>query len=401
MARFDAAALREKARQNLARSAAPALAAKRETEQLLSGARTGNATLPLDEIHPDPDQPRKVFDRARLDELKLAILVLGGLENPVQIYWKDGAGFTIKHGERRYRALTELVREGHEAFRQVPVLVGAPPERTDDGDRRLRIAQVVENNSREPLLPMETAEQFWMIGRAGRDEPMAAKRLAELTGTEERVVQRHVFVVGGLTDAERDDLRRNWPEAPLRPLYALVQWLQENGAAPGSEARQAALQRFASERPAERMVRVALRDLAAKRKPGRPREAPLHVRPDEDGRLPGQAHPSPGAAPRRRLHPEGPRRPPEGGGGAGSDGAEPGRGLTSSRRRRRRRRILGDGCGEHWTPKGEADRLGPPPSLSSCPECPGRDSNPHGSRPGFLRPLCLPFHHPGDLSTGR
>ncbi|MBV9772671.1 MAG: ParB N-terminal domain-containing protein, partial [Gemmatimonadetes bacterium] len=83
MAKFNAAALREKAKSNLAQSAAPAVAAKQETEQLLSGARTGNATLPIEQIHPDPDQPRRTFDRERLDELKRAIVALGGLENPV------------------------------------------------------------------------------------------------------------------------------------------------------------------------------------------------------------------------------------------------------------------------------------------------------------------------------
>ncbi|HEV2148783.1 MAG TPA: ParB N-terminal domain-containing protein [Longimicrobiaceae bacterium] len=270
MPRFNAAALREKSKQNLAQSAATAVAAKEETEQLLSGARTGNATLPIEQIHPDPDQPRKSFDREGMDELKRAILALGGLENPVQIYYRDGLGFTIKHGERRFRALKELLDEGHDRFRQVPVLMSPPPDRSPEGEQRLRIAQVVENNARRGLLPLETAEQFHLIATSGREEPIPATHLAELTGTEERVVQRFLFVVGGLTGEERAGLREAWPEAPLRPLYALVQWLQEHGRRLDAEQRAAAIERFARERPTERMVRVALRDLAPKKKPGRP-----------------------------------------------------------------------------------------------------------------------------------
>lgn len=270
MAKFNAAALREKAKQNLAQSAATAVAAKQETEQLLSGARTGNATLPIEQIQPDPDQPRKAFDRDGMDELKRAILALGGLENPVQIYYRESVGFTIKHGERRFRALKELLEEGHEQFRQIPVLMSPPPDRSPEGEQRLRIAQVVENNVRRSLLPLETAEQFHLIATAGRSESIPATRLAELTGTEERVVQRYLYVVGGLSERERTDVRDAWPEAPLRPLYALVQWLQEHGSRLDAEQRAAAIERFTRERPTERMLRVALRDLAPKKKPGRP-----------------------------------------------------------------------------------------------------------------------------------
>lgn len=269
MAKFSAAALREKARSNLAQSAATAVAAKQETEQLLSGARTGNATLPIEQIHPDPDQPRKAFDRERLDELKRAVLALGGLENPIQIYYRESVGFTIRHGERRFRALSELLAEGHEQFRQVPVLMTPPPDRSPEGEQRLRIAQVVENNARVGLLPLETAEQFFLIAQAGRSEPMPAKHLAELTGVEERVVQRYLYVVGGLAEEERVMFRAEYPDAALRPLYALVQWLQEHAARLGAEERLAAIRRFIRDRPTERMVRVVLRDLAPKRKPGR------------------------------------------------------------------------------------------------------------------------------------
>ena len=270
MARFNATALREKAKQNLTRSAATAVAAKEETEQLLSGVRTGNASLPIEQIHPDPDQPRKSFDREALDELKRAILALGGLENPIHIYYRESVGFTIKHGERRFRALSELLEEGHEQFRQVPVLMSSPPDRSPEGEQRLRIAQVVENNARESLLPLETAEQFFLIANAGRAEPIPAKHLAELTGTEERVVQRYLYVVGGLPDGERGAVREAWPDAPLRPLYALVQWLQEHGARLEPGQRAAALQRFTKERPTERMVRVVLRDLEPRKRAGRP-----------------------------------------------------------------------------------------------------------------------------------
>ncbi len=283
MARFSAAALRERAKENLNRSAVTAVAAKEETEQLLSGARAGSATLPIEQIHADPEQPRKLFDPEKLEELKRSILALGGLENPVQIYHRPGVGFVIRHGERRYRALQELLTEGHDRFRQVPVLMVPPPEATPEGEQGLRIAQVVENNARESLLPLETAEQYHLIAQAGRSEPMRATELAALTGTEERVVQRYLFVVGGLDPEDRALLREAYPDAPLRPLYTLVQWLHEHGRTLDAAQRREAVRRFAEARPTERMVPVVLRELTPRKKVGRPARTRFSVGKTKSG----------------------------------------------------------------------------------------------------------------------
>ncbi len=273
MARKTTADLRAAAMRNTSTAAAGVQASHQHTEQIRAAARDRYAFLSIDTIHPDPDQPRRVFDRGKLDELKRAILALGGLENPLQIYHREGSGWTLKHGERRHRALSELVREGHDQFRTAPVLIDQPPEPGAEGRRRFRIAQVVENNARENLLPLETAEQYYLIASTDLDEPMPATRLAALTGTDERMAQRYLFVVGRLTADERQLLHARYPDAPMKPPYALVQWLQSYDGALDAASRLTVVERFAEARPTHSMLRVALRDLAPKKTPGpRPRK---------------------------------------------------------------------------------------------------------------------------------
>jgi hypothetical protein len=273
MARKSTADLRAAAMKNTSTAAAGVQASHHHTEQLRAAARDRYAFLPLDTIHPDPEQPRRIFQRDKLDELKRAIVALGGLENPLQIYHREGSGWTLKHGERRHRALTELVREGHDEFRTAPVLIEQAPAPGAEGRRRFRIAQVVENNVRENLLPLETAEQYFLIATTDLDGPMAATQLAALTGTDERMAQRYLYVVGGLTPDEREVLHSRYPDAPLKPLYALVQWLQSYDGALDRDSRLAAVEHFAEVRPTEAMLRVALRHLAPRKTPGpRPRK---------------------------------------------------------------------------------------------------------------------------------
>ena len=273
MARKSTADLRTAAMRNTSTAAAGVQASHLQTEQIRAAARDRYAFLPIETINPDPDQPRRVFDRDKLNELKRAILALGGLENPLQIYHREGDGWTLKHGERRHRALSELVREGHDQFRTAPVLIDKAPESGAEGRRRFRIAQVVENNARENLLPLETAEQYYLIATTDLDAPMPATQLAALTGTDDRMAQRYLFVVGGLTEEERGLLHERYPDAPLKPLYALVQWLQSYEGKLDPSSRMAVVERFAEARPTQNMIRVALRDLAPKRTPGpRPRK---------------------------------------------------------------------------------------------------------------------------------
>ena len=61
-------------------------------------------TLPLREIEPDPDQPRKTFDEEALGELAASIAEHGLLQPIAVRAKKTGPGYVIIAGERRWRA---------------------------------------------------------------------------------------------------------------------------------------------------------------------------------------------------------------------------------------------------------------------------------------------------------
>ena len=81
----------------------------------------GTKNLPLAKIEPNPDQPRKVFDQASLDELAESIR-LHGVITPITVRAgkKDGT-YQIIAGERRWRAarqarLVQHVRQVWKTF---------------------------------------------------------------------------------------------------------------------------------------------------------------------------------------------------------------------------------------------------------------------------------------------
>ena len=105
--------------------------------------------LKTTDIQPDPDQPRRQFDEAALQELAESIKEHGILQ-PIVVIAK-GNKFEIVAGERRWRAahIAELDK--------IPAIV-----RTLTNQHRLEIA-LIENLQREDLNPLETATAYYKL----------------------------------------------------------------------------------------------------------------------------------------------------------------------------------------------------------------------------------------------
>ncbi len=117
-----------------------------------TGAQDGEAArqwsiIPLDRIAPNPYQPRQSFDEEALAEL-VASIKSRGLLQPILVK-KDGAGYILVAGERRFRAARAAGME------RVPAVVMDDIEDTD----LLQIA-LIENLQREDLNPIETARAY-------------------------------------------------------------------------------------------------------------------------------------------------------------------------------------------------------------------------------------------------
>ena len=124
--------------------------------------------LPVREIEPDPDQPRKNFDEDAMAALAESIGE-NGLLQPIAVRAKKtGPGDVIIAGERRWRAARMA------GLDEVPVLI------KDVTDEQAAALALIENLQREDLDPIEVAEGCKkLIERYGLTQEEAAKRLGK------------------------------------------------------------------------------------------------------------------------------------------------------------------------------------------------------------------------------
>ncbi|MFP2907135.1 ParB/RepB/Spo0J family partition protein [Pyxidicoccus sp. 3LFB2] len=123
--------------------AAPAPAGK-AAEQAVNKA--GVLKLPIEAIHRDKEQPRQHFDEEKLKELSESIKAQGVLQ-PILVR-KDGDGYRIIAGERRWRASQAA------GLKEVPVIV------KDVTEVQAFELALVENLQRADLNPIEEAEGY-------------------------------------------------------------------------------------------------------------------------------------------------------------------------------------------------------------------------------------------------
>ena len=107
------------------------------------------AEIPLVNITPDPDQPRKVFDETKLNELVQSIAAVG-VKQPITVRLIDTDRLMIIAGERRFRASTIAGKE------TIPSVVLEEGELLTE--QAIYAHQLNENFHREDLNPVEKAE---------------------------------------------------------------------------------------------------------------------------------------------------------------------------------------------------------------------------------------------------
>jgi ParB family chromosome partitioning protein len=126
----------------------------------------------IEEIHPAPDQPRKRFAEAELEELAQSIRAHGVIQ-PLIVRTRAEGGFSLIAGERRWRASQRA------GLHQVPVVV------QDVSPRESFERALVENLQRADLNPMEEAEAY---ARLVNEHGYTQEQVAERVGKERSTV---------------------------------------------------------------------------------------------------------------------------------------------------------------------------------------------------------------------
>lgn len=108
--------------------------------------------LPLDQIIPDPNQPRHYFSEGDMHELAASIAINGVLQ-PILVRPIEGHKYMIVCGERRYRACV-AVQAMHKERSTIPCTVRSL------SDAEALELQIAENLQRKDIEPMEEAVAF-------------------------------------------------------------------------------------------------------------------------------------------------------------------------------------------------------------------------------------------------
>jgi len=122
-----------------------------ESVESIDNIREGEivSEVKIDELRPNPYQPRKYFDEEKLEELSASIKEHGVLQ-PI-IVKKDIKGYIIIAGERRFRASKRA------GVLTIPAIV-----REYSDDLMMQHA-LIENLQREDLNPIEEAKSYKLI----------------------------------------------------------------------------------------------------------------------------------------------------------------------------------------------------------------------------------------------
>ncbi len=164
----DAPAAREEAKPDLKEVAELARGAAPDTDGRETGAAPrARGTLPIEQIQPNPDQPRRAFNEDAIADLAASIKARGMLQ-PILVRPVENGLYQIVAGERRWRAAQRA------QLHDIPVLIR---ELTDEATAEIAL---IENIQRVDLNPIEEAEAYQRLSEVyGRKQEEIAKAVGK------------------------------------------------------------------------------------------------------------------------------------------------------------------------------------------------------------------------------
>lgn len=161
--------------------------------------------IPITSIEPNADQPRKVFDQEKLEELAMSIKEHGVLQ-PLIVVEKENGKYELIAGERRWRA-SRLA-----GLADVPCVVRSMVE-----EEKVEIA-LIENIQREDLNPLEEAFSYQRL----MDEfGLTQQEVADKVGKSRPAVANFVRLLGLPEEAKKALMEKKISMGQGRALLGL------------------------------------------------------------------------------------------------------------------------------------------------------------------------------------
>ncbi|HSD21391.1 MAG TPA: ParB/RepB/Spo0J family partition protein [Anaeromyxobacter sp.] len=157
---------------------------------VVAAAARGLLALPIEAIERNPEQPRKRFDEAKLEELAASIREHGVVE-PILVR-KQGAKYRIVAGERRWRAAQRA------GLREIPAIA------REASDREAFEIALIENLQRADLNAIEEAEAYEVLAS---EHDLTQEEIAKRVGKERSTVANALRLLK-LPEEVRDSVRQ-------------------------------------------------------------------------------------------------------------------------------------------------------------------------------------------------
>lgn len=214
--------------------------------------------LAIDSVRPNPDQPRKIFDPEKLEELTASIRQHGVMQ-PLVVVEREGS-YMIAAGERRWRAAQAA------GLKEVPALV----RQLDP--RQLAELSLIENLQREDLTGLEEAQAFsdLMNGHGYTQEALAERlgksrshvantlRLLNLAPHEKKLLEQGKFSPGHARAIL--SLEENSPERVLLVSAVIKQGLSVRQAEEQAQRLKTEQAEKASRKPAKKQAATLIHE---------------------------------------------------------------------------------------------------------------------------------------------
>jgi len=127
--------------------------------------------IPIDKIRPNPYQPRKNFEKVKLEELANSIREYGVMQ-PITVRYINNISYEIVSGERRLRA-SKIV-----GLETIPAII------VDIADKDSAVIALIENLQRQNLNYLEEAEGYQnLINDYNITQEQLAKKLGKSQST--------------------------------------------------------------------------------------------------------------------------------------------------------------------------------------------------------------------------
>lgn len=155
--------------------------------------------IPLEEIHESSLNPRKHYDQQALEQLKDSLLASGQLTPIIVRPLKNGKGYELAAGHRRYRA-ARLAMEKHPegaSYNRLDRLLAIV---RDLDDRTFIEILNIENLQRDDLHPLEEAQGFRDLMTHARYD---VAKIAARTGRSEKYVYDRVKLLQLIPEAKK------------------------------------------------------------------------------------------------------------------------------------------------------------------------------------------------------